>query len=285
MFSALRQLPEPKKISDLTLRAGRPFSVYSDGKTRYLGQCGYTDPSHALPVYPQDVEETLRRACRYAVYSVEEELASGFLSLPGGHRLGIAGTCVLRDGKPVGVRDVSALNLRVAREWRGAADGQMPYLLQNGQAKSALVISPPGCGKTTFLRDAARQLSEAGIRVCVVDSREEIGAVCHGVPGFDLGPCCDVLSRYPKNAGIEIALRTLRPEVIVFDELGAEDQAVSEGLNCGVSFLFSAHANDLDDVRRRPLLAEMLKTGKLKTVILLDRNHRAKCLCKTEEPV
>lgn len=285
MFDVLRLLTEQKKISDLTLRAGRPFSVYSDGKTRYIGQYGYTDPIHALPVYPQDVDETLRRACRYAVYAVEEELASGFLSLPGGHRLGIAGTCVLRDGKPCGVRDISGLNIRVAREWRGAADGQMRYLLQDGRAKNTLVISPPGCGKTTFLRDAARQLSEAGIRVCVVDSREEIGAVYQGIPRFDLGPCCDVLCRYPKNIGMELALRTLRPEVLVFDELGAEDEALSEGLNCGVSFLFSAHAKDMDDVCRRPILAEMLKTGKLETVILLDRAHRAKCLCKTEESV
>jgi stage III sporulation protein AA len=212
--------------------------------------------------------------CSYSLHSHQEEMRNGYITLMGGHRAGIGGTAVLAEGRVASVRDVTSLNLRVARDIRGAADVIVKQVFSGGVC-GLLIAGAPASGKTTVLRDLARQLSggKTGhyLKVAVVDERCELGAVYDGVPQNDLGPCCDLLSGYPKAEGIFTAVRTLSPRVIVCDEIGGEEEAsgMLDGLNCGVKIIATAHASSLEELLRRRQIARLLDSGVFDKIVRL----------------
>ncbi|MBE6886031.1 MAG: stage III sporulation protein AA [Ruminococcaceae bacterium] len=254
---------------EIRLRSGAPLSVVCGKRIWFLGRDGYPQAVPGKGLYlcsGKEIEESVRILCEYSVHSHTEEIRKGYLTLRGGHRAGICGTAVIAENKILSLRQISSINLRVAREVKGAADEIFLRAFEK-EPSSALIFGPPGSGKTTLLRDLVRQLSSgtffAPLKVALIDERGEIGASCNGLPQNDIGPATDLLNGYPKGDGISIALRTLSPDFIVCDEIGSleESERLIEGLFGGASFICTAHAYGKEALFARPQLRRLIECG------------------------
>ena len=204
--------------------------------------------SFHTPVGRDEIEETLERATKSSFYTAEESLRSGYFTAEGGLRLGLGGSLILRDGQPMGFRSISSVSIRIPHAVSCVTD----ELLARLEGKSVLIYSPPGGGKTTFLRDLVRRISDGGQRVSLVDERGELAALWEGVPQFDVGRHTDVIEGCPKLTAAEMLLRTMSPQVLAVDELSSgEMPLLSSGLAAGVHLLATAHAADLAELRSR----------------------------------
>ena len=212
----------------------------------------------------------LNNLIQYSYYDYEDDLASGFVTIEGGHRIGICGRTVIRDGEPAMMKEISSLNIRFAREIPGCSRKVMPEILQAKKICNTLIISPPGCGKTTLLRDIARVLSENGIQTAVCDDRSEIAGMYQGKSGFQLGPCCDVLDGCDKAWGIPMLIRSMAPQVIITDEIGKSSDvpAVMQCMASGVSLITSIHGSSFQDVQRSSI-GNLAEQGIFQTMIYL----------------
>ena len=214
----------------------REIRIRSGGKAVLLTAGGEIVCSGMLT--QQQVVQTAEALCEHALYARAEEQRQGYVTLRGGHRMGMCGRVVAQGQTVRALREISSLCIRVAGQWRGAADGLMKHLLgDDGRVRSTLILGMPGMGKTTMLRDACRMLSEQGVHMCVVDERSEIAAMCNGIAQLDVGPNTDVLDGCSKEAGMRWMLRAMSPDVLVTDELGGalDVQAVQEAARSGVS--------------------------------------------------
>lgn len=205
-------------------------------------------------VTPDTLEEILNRLLNYSYYAYEEELSRGYITIEGGHRVGICGRVTLREGKVHIIKDISSLNIRRSRQIVGASEKLIKAFLnqKEGAVRNTLIISPPKCGKTTILRDIARVLSIKGYRVGICDERSEIAGSYNGESSYELGSRTDVLDGCPKAEGISMLIRAMSPDVIITDEIGrAEDvSAVNSALCAGVKIITSIHGNSYEDVAR-----------------------------------
>ncbi|MDR0840958.1 MAG: DUF853 family protein [Christensenellaceae bacterium] len=263
---ALRDcLPQqaPEGLEELRIRVGRPTRLICGGGQETLVSWA---PNRA------DCADLLMRLCRQSAYAYEDELRACYMTLPGGCRVGFAGR-MSEDG--LRLATPGAFNIRMARQVKGCAGAMMPLLLKGGIARAALLISAPGVGKTTALRDAARQLSEAGYAVCVADERGELAGGNDGVPMLDVGPRTDVLEGCKKARALRLLLRGMSPQVLVTDELfSAEDtDAVLDASGCGVRVLASAHAENLEDLKRRREIYALVEQGCFDYVLALRRGR------------
>ncbi|MCL2057240.1 MAG: stage III sporulation protein AA [Oscillospiraceae bacterium] len=262
---------------EVRLRAGKPIAISRGGANWFLDGNGQVSnmPRHGFTVTPGDIEKSLLRMCGYSLHTHQEDIRSGFIPLPGGHRAGVCGTAVVSGGVIGGLRDINSINLRIARDIKDAASPVVKAAFRGGVC-SLLLVGPPASGKTTVLRDLARQLSWGAAgghqKVSVVDERGEIGAVHGGIPQNDLGPCCDILSGYPKAQGIEMAVRTLSPQVIVCDEIGgeAEVSGILDCVNCGVKIIAAAHGSSIREMLARRQIRRLLEYGVFEKIILLS---------------
>lgn len=280
----LSQLPPfiKAKTQEIRIRTGQPVVLSSADGELFLDQNGRTARCcHAgLPkVTPRQMEQAFACLCEYSVHSFQHEINHGFITIRGGHRAGFCGTAVLQEGVIHNIKDISSLNLRIARQHFGAAD-RLLHSREFAKGGGVLIAGPPACGKTTLLRDLARQLSLGGtgriLKVCVVDERGEIAGVYRGQPQNDLGPCCDCLDGYPKAQGILHALRCLSPDVILCDEIGEEEEirAVEAGVHSGVRFVTSIHLGSIEELSKRTQAVKLLETGAFSCVAMLAGRDR-----------
>lgn len=263
-------------VQEIRLRAGQPLAVYLGDGHRFIEQSGacLTAPGpRPFIVTRTDLFESFRALCGYSVHAHEAEILRGYISVAGGHRAGVCGTF---GGAGAGtVRDISSINLRIARQARGVALPLARELFAGGLC-GVLVAGAPSSGKTTLIRDLARVLScgELGrfYKVSVVDERNELGAVSAGQAGNDLGPCTDLLCGYPKGMGIDIAVRTLSPQVIICDEVGRQDEldAIRMGMFSAVQMIATVHCSGEEELWRRPQARALLETGAFPKTVLLE---------------
>ena len=258
---------------EIRLRTGRPVMIYFPDGCYYLSRHGMLtqDVSSAVRVTKAQIAEAIEIASKSSVYSVAEEIRDGYITLNGGNRMGICGSAVLENGKITFLKDISALNYRIACEISGASDKIADKVITSDGVKNTLIISMPGAGKTTMLRDLIRRISEEGYNVSVIDERREIAAVHEGKPSFDLGAFTDVLSGAPKAEGMLMALRSMAPEVIATDEIGhsSDAEAIEKIINSGVKVIATIHGKNLEQVRERSELAGAMRF--FETFIVLSR--------------
>lgn len=228
------------RIAEIRLRAGRSAVL-----TDICGNMEVCSP----PFTGGEIADVFNEICGYSLYSHQSEIAEGYVTLQGGHRVGICGTAVYKDGKIDFIKDISGLNIRIAHEIPGCAEKLYKQVFSEGLT-SLLIVGKPLSGKTTLLRDLARLLS-VKYRVCIIDSRNEISACCRGTPGFDIGLNTDVLCGFGKAEGIMTALRTLSPEIIICDEIGDDGDVFRQCSYCGVKITASAHSGSLEELHRR----------------------------------
>ncbi len=219
----------------------------------------------------------LELLCEHSVYAREEELRSCFITLPFGYRVGICGKGYCENGSLKRVSVVTGFNFRISRECIGAADEAMKYILKDGRAASTLVISAPGVGKTTLLRDAARSLSSGknAMKVCIADERSEIAGSRLGIPMLDVGERSDVMDACPKSVAMSMMIRTMSPDVLITDEIAteADAKAVMDAAASGVSVIASAHAGSIAELQKRSAINALLKEGYFEMVLLLCRKN------------
>lgn len=287
-----RTAREQDSIQEIRLRAGQPAVLYRDGREIFLTEHGeFTDSAAcARRVSGRELEELLEHICHYSPYAFEEELRRGFVTVAGGHRVGVAGQAVLEgDGRIRTLKNISFINIRVSHQKKGAADGVLSALYAGGGLKNALIISPPGCGKTTLLRDLIRQISDGnsfgqGMTVGVVDERSELAGSFQGRPQNDMGMRTDVLDGCPKEIGMLLLLRSMSPRVIAIDELGSEGElrALGQASACGCKILATVHGTDRRDVERRFGL-DAGAWEKMFDVFLILGKEKGKCILRRIE--
>lgn len=258
----LLQLPEGS-VREIRIRSGQPAVIHTAEGVR-LCSCEPT---------PQQVAQMAEALCEHALYARAEEQRSGFVTLRGGHRMGLCGRVILQGQSVRALREISSLCIRIAGQWPGTADRLMPLLTDGaGRPLSTLILGLPGTGKTTLLRDVCRRLSEQGHRVGVVDERSEIAAMCGGQAQLEVGPNTDVLDGCPKEAGLRWLLRSMAPEVLLTDELGtpADVQAVLDAAAAGVCVVGTLHGRSLKPAPARGLLSHILLNNAFERYVLLD---------------
>jgi len=261
VYGAKLHRMELSALEEIRLRVGQPLLLSFSNREEKI---------HPL-LRHEDLEETLRRACRQSVYAREQEIRSGFVTLEGGHRMGLCGKGVIRDGAVHAVCELSSLNIRIARAVPSFADG-----LQGKLTDSTLIIGPPGSGKTTLLRSVIVRLSdEWGQTVAVADERGEIAAVSDGSVQLYAGCRTDVLSLVPKADALMMLLRTMSPQWIAMDEIttGKDLRAMEQACHCGVRMLATAHADNVEDMLCRPLYRQLMNLELFTYVITLKKGR------------
>lgn len=250
----------------------------------FLAQGGGTTGDEAEAFCPDRdlLSRTVARLSQWSVYALEEELRQGFITLRGGHRVGLSGRGTVEGGRLRALKDLGGLNIRISREVTGSAEPLLPDLLGNAKWRSALLVSPPQCGKTTLLRDLCRLMSRGvprlgmvGVKVGIVDERSEIAGSVEGVPQRDVGPRTDVLDAVPKAEGMIMMVRSLSPQVLVTDEIGREEDATAilDATRSGIQVLASAHGSSVEDVARRPSTRILFEEGVFERIIVLSRRR------------
>jgi len=265
-------------MTELRLRADKPAFIRLAGLDYVLTGQGKSlkDLKNAYRPTAMDITDTIERISQYSFYAFEPELCLGYITLPGGHRVGVAGQAVIEKGAVRAWRHISSINFRIARSVKGCADEVLPHLYEGSKIHNTMIISPPGCGKTTLLRDRLRQISDEGLTVGLVDERSEVAGSYRGIPQNDVGLRTDVLDGCPKAEGMVMLLRAMSPDVIAVDELGGKDDAaaVEAVLTAGVKLLCTAHGYGLEDVRKNPTLAGLVNGGVFQRYIILDAPGR-----------
>ena len=268
---------EKAKTEELRLRAGSNISAVIGGEERSVAPRVY--------ITPAELQMVLEIATRSSVHSYGESIRQGFVTAEGGCRLGLCGAAVSEDGKISAMRRLSSVCIRIPHEKQGCADAVLPRLSEGG-FKSTLIVSPPGGGKTTLLRELIRLMGDKGVRVALADERGEVAGCFEGRPSFDIGAATDVLTGAPKSEGVYLLLRAMSPQLIAFDEITAPADAAAceECANCGVKLLATAHGTDLEDMHERPLYRRLIERRVFKRAVFIEncggvRHYTVEELC------
>lgn len=276
----VRALCPRKTPEEVRLRVGKPVAVYLAGE-KLVGS------GHA--VTRQDVDHILDRATDHSRYTARDTLAQGYVQAGGAVRIGVCGKVTGGDGERRSFQEISSLSIRIPGSHIGVAEPWLGELMDAGRLRSTLILSPPGGGKTTFLRDLVRLVSTGGERfpplcVSLVDERGELAAMCDGRPCLDVGGHTDILERCPKAAAVPMLLRAMAPQVLALDELALEEDvsAALAAAGCGVSLLATVHAADVSALGRRRIGQLLLASGVFQKAVVIS-NHRGQRRYRVED--
>jgi len=248
-------------LREIRVRTNRPMILKGKSEEKILSRS----------LTKQEVESIFSAVCENSIYAFQEDIANGFITVFGGHRVGLVGKALYKENRLYNIRDISGLNFRIARQVIGAADKLLPYVIEKGEFLSTLLVAPPGMGKTTILRDLVRQISNAGYDVSLVDERSEIAAVYRGEAQNDIGLRTDVMDSVSKSEGIRMMVRSMRPDFVATDEIGTDEdaEAILYAVNAGVKILATAHGSSAEDLNRSVRLRELMEMGVFERVIVL----------------
>lgn len=270
--SEIRGYFQSDKIQEIRIKVGKPIILNSFKGERIL----------KYAVTAEDIKQILVKISNYSLYAYEEEIKQGYITIKGGHRIGIAGECVIVDGVIRTIKNISSLNIRICREVIGSSNEVMKYIVKDNRIYNTLIVSPPKCGKTTILRDIARNVSSgmnlinlSGKKVSIIDERSEIAACFNGVPQMDVGVRTDVLDNCLKREGMLMAIRSLSPEVLICDEIGTRGdiEALLMAFNSGVNVVVTLHGFSIDDIYKRKVFKELLDNSILDRIVILSNRN------------
>jgi stage III sporulation protein AA len=257
------------KLQEIRIKVDKPLFLVCNNQEYMVN---YTSTA-------EDIKIVLQRISNYSIYAFEEEIKQGYITIQGGHRVGICGNCVVDKGNVKTIKHISSINIRVAREVIGCSEKILPYIVEEGKVLNTIIISPPKCGKTTILRDLTRNISNGinsidlnGMNVSVIDERSEIGSCYRGIPQMNMGVRTDILDNCPKSEGIIMAIRSMAPQVIVCDEIGTykDIESVLIALNSGVNLITTIHGFGIEDLYNRPVFKEIIENKVFQRAVVLS---------------
>ena len=271
-----------EQVQEIRLRVHAPLLMICNNREYYITREGNLSmrAEEAYLVTREALKETLDYMSSYSLYAFEEEIKQGFITIQGGHRIGIAGKTIT-DGHGIrSMKFISFINVRLSHQVKGCAESVLPYLYDRDMIFHTLIISPPRCGKTTLLRDIIRQVSNgsaehAGLTIGVIDERSEIGACYQGIPQNELGIRTDILDCCPKAQGMMMLIRTMSPQVIAVDEIGNREdlESIEYVMNCGCRILATVHGNSMEDIREKPGLSSFLQEKRFERYVVLGNRR------------
>lgn len=277
---------EADALEEIRIRVGQPMIFHMNSEERFLKkETGRLEleKEHAYCATPEDIKSMIKFISSYSLYAYEDEMRRGFITMQGGHRIGVAGQVVMENGKILSISHIYFLNIRVAKEKKGCAKKIVPYLIHRNTIYNTLFVSPPGVGKTTYLRDVIRTLScgneqFSGMKISIIDERSEIAACRQGIPQNDIGPRSDVLDGCLKSFGMLLMLRSMAPQIIAVDEIGSREDchAIEQAIYCGSKIIGTVHAYDMKELSQKIYIKEMLQQRMFGRIILLEKGENGK---------
>ncbi|WP_160678682.1 stage III sporulation protein AA [Clostridium sp. C8-1-8] len=272
LLKLIEDRPDLSKLQEIRLKCNKPVMLNIDNKEVILN---YTTSR-------EEINNIFNRISNFSIYAFEEDIKQGFITIKGGHRIGVTGHWVNDDGVIKSLKSVFSINIRIARQIIGCSDKLLEHVIKEDKLYNTILVSPPKCGKTTLLRDLTRNISNGylkydltGKKVCVIDERSEIAA-CHlGVPQMDVGVRTDIYDNCMKYLGLMMAIRCMSPDVIICDEIGTEKdvEAIVSAFNCGVKIISTIHGNDENDLYNRPVFNKLLENKVIERIIVLSNKN------------